>query len=284
MSEFKFACPVCGQHITADSDDTGSPMECPTCFRKIVVPQAPSSSDPRLILSAAEAGKPRPTQASDTPQLEPPQRTPVRTSTRVALMVLVVLLCAGGATLFVFWGNIFHSNGKHPAPGGGPAADPLAALSSTNNVTWSLDLTDATFPDTLAAGRIHGQGFACQKAILHGGILTLRQSRSDLPDVRVFLYLRPMYAEELRGKSMNVTTNDTAPTRVGIRWNDGREKTETFTNGYALKLEFGEPAERRLPGKIYLCLPDEAKSRVAGTFNAEIRDRPPQRPPQPAPR
>jgi hypothetical protein len=59
MSEFKFACPVCGQHITAGSHAEGSELSCPTCFRKIVVPQAPTSADPKFILSAAEANKPR---------------------------------------------------------------------------------------------------------------------------------------------------------------------------------------------------------------------------------
>ena len=44
MSEFKFACPVCGQHITADSSTSGGQIECPTCFQKIVVPQAPASA------------------------------------------------------------------------------------------------------------------------------------------------------------------------------------------------------------------------------------------------
>src|SRR6266446_9700702 len=41
MSEFKFACPVCGQHITADSSTGGAQIQCPTCFQKIVVPQPP---------------------------------------------------------------------------------------------------------------------------------------------------------------------------------------------------------------------------------------------------
>ena len=52
MSEFKFACPVCGQHITADSANSGGQLECPTCFRKIVVPQAPEAADPKFILAA----------------------------------------------------------------------------------------------------------------------------------------------------------------------------------------------------------------------------------------
>jgi len=43
----------------------------------------------------------------------------------------------------------------------------------------------------------------------------------------------------------------------------------------------------RMPGKIYLALPDDLKSFVAGTFNAEIRKppapKPKQTPPLPKP-
>jgi hypothetical protein len=60
---------------------------------------------------------------------------------------------------------------------------------------------------------------------------------------------------------------------VSLVWRDGNMRiTESFTNGYAMKLEFGVVSSNQLPGKIYLCLPDEMKSCVAGTFNAEIRN------------
>src|ERR1043165_4171522 len=51
MSEFKFACPVCGQHITCDARTSGSQMECPTCFRKLTVPQPPATGSPNLVLT-----------------------------------------------------------------------------------------------------------------------------------------------------------------------------------------------------------------------------------------
>src|SRR5579872_3119407 len=107
MSEFKFACPICGQHITADSKDTGSQISCPTCFRKIVVPQAPSLADPKFVLSASEANKPRPPQPT-VPGLEPIERQPEKTAAPVTLIVLLVLACAAGATLFALRGR-FHS-------------------------------------------------------------------------------------------------------------------------------------------------------------------------------
>ena len=60
MSEFKFACPVCGQHITADSNTGGTQIHCPTCFQKLIVPQAPVAGNTKLILSAVQVAKPRP--------------------------------------------------------------------------------------------------------------------------------------------------------------------------------------------------------------------------------
>jgi hypothetical protein len=62
-----------------------------------------------------------------------------------------------------------------------------------------------------------------------------------------------------------------------LRWRDGGQTArENFDGGYALRLEFGALANNRIPGKIYLCTPDESKSYVAGTFNADIRrPRPP---------
>ena len=54
MSEFKYACPVCGQHIKCDSSQTGTVMDCPTCFQKIVVPQAPADADPKFILTGTQ--------------------------------------------------------------------------------------------------------------------------------------------------------------------------------------------------------------------------------------
>ena len=38
-----------------------------------------------------------------------------------------------------------------------------------------------------------------------------------------------------------------------------------------MRLEFGPKTDGRLPGKIYICLPDEEKSVVVGKFEAEVK-------------
>lgn len=55
--EFKFSCPVCHQHIAADSSMAGTQIDCPTCFRAIIVPKAPTGNTTKLILRGTHAKK-----------------------------------------------------------------------------------------------------------------------------------------------------------------------------------------------------------------------------------
>src|SRR6185369_10462045 len=55
MSEFKFACSGCGQHIACDDSYAGMSIQCPACQRPMVVPEAqvpalsiPSSASPNM--------------------------------------------------------------------------------------------------------------------------------------------------------------------------------------------------------------------------------------------
>src|SRR5690348_7780017 len=112
MGEFKFACPVCGQHITADSTASGTPLDCPTCFRKIIVPQAPTTGDSKLILSASQADKPRPGATGLGSELGPLRRTS-SVGSLVAGIVLVLVLGAIAAYLLVWRDKLFpHASGS----------------------------------------------------------------------------------------------------------------------------------------------------------------------------
>ena len=89
--------------------------------------------------------------------------------------------------------------------------------------------------------------------------------------------------EELSGKTVEVAPERPPPVpRVVLRWKNDQDQpvTQFFNDGYALKLVFGTAANGRIPGQIYLCLPDDAKSVVAGTFEAEIRKALPPKPPR----
>jgi len=105
MSEFKYACPVCGQHIKCDSSQSGSVMECPTCFQKITVPQAPATDDSKFIITGTKFGERPVSTASAAAGAAPvPEK-----HFPVTVFIVIVLLCAAAAAAFVFRGKIFES-------------------------------------------------------------------------------------------------------------------------------------------------------------------------------
>ena len=270
MSEFKFRCSVCGQHITADSNMSGRQIECPTCFQKIVVPQAPASPDAKFILSAAQVGKPRP--GSDTlAQLGPLQTSPPRTSIP-ALVALLVLVCAAGAALYVFRDRILKfAHLSTPAGTNALPSKPIAsvAIKTTypipTNFTWTLDLTNAVIPDTTAAGSIHGGGFLCEKAILRGGALSLNQGKTGPWDLGIALILFARRAEELSGKTVEIAPDRPRAPRVVLRWKDEQQQSasEIINNGYAAQSRV-RPGHQRAHARQDLRVPARPGQKFRG--------------------
>ena len=290
MSEFKFACPICGQHITADSKDTGSQIACPTCYRKIVVPPAPAMDDPKFVISASEANKPRPITTTAPPPESTPQ-PPDKTRIPLALVIWLVLACGAGATLFALRGKIFHSkthvedarNGD-PDPDRPPKPDSLPQPEYTGTNRWTLDLSKSTFPDAAVSGSVHRRAFALDRATLTGSNLTLRVGRTGPVELGVNVVFFNRQPEELGGKTAEVQPDDTIAPRVVLHWKDADRASETFRSGYAMKVEFGPVANNAITGKIFLCLPDGSQSWIAGNFRAEIRKPAPPKPRAPSPR
>lgn len=125
MSEFKYACPVCGQHIKCDSSQAGTQMECPTCFQKITVPQAPATDDPKFILKGRKTGeRPIPAASVDSRSANPPPKHFLLPG-----IALVILLCVVGAAVLVFRGMISVS-----APTGTNAVDSAHPSGTPSNL------------------------------------------------------------------------------------------------------------------------------------------------------
>jgi len=288
MSEFKYACPVCGQHIKCDSSQAGSVMECPTCFQKITVPQAPTTDDQKFIITGTKVGeRPAATVPEDRVLVAPEKHLPVA----VVILLILVLVLAAGAAIFLFRGIVSKTitaatPTNQVASGSGegsttpatnqirtkPAPPPPLVAPPANDTNWMLDLETAAIPDSTAAGRIHGKDFIVERAILQSGALTLRAGRGGPVEFGVIINFGGAAPESLAGQLLDITTNADKAAGVMLRWKDDDQQSKvTVTNGYALKLVFGRLSGNHLPGKIYLCAPDETKSYIAGTFNADIR-------------
>ncbi len=283
MSEFKFACPVCGQHITCASGSSGSAMACPTCFRQLVVPQATAPGASNLVLTASEVqARTNPLPGSGGAAAGPAKRFPWAA---LALGLVVGMVATAG---FIFRGKIssavpkaWRGETNSLATGAPPfVAVPAPPGSATN---WTLNLADAKIPEAPVAGQINGQRFAMQRAMIKGGMLVLWQGTKWPPDAGMAVDFFARQAEDVAGKTVIVEAARTNAPLLLVRWKDeqGELVTQHYHEGYALRVEFGPIAGPRLPGKIYLAAPDDEKSYLAGTFDAEI-SRPP--PPKPKPK
>jgi hypothetical protein len=295
MSEFKFACPVCSQHITSDSSASGTQIECPTCFQKLIVPQPPAA-DQKLILTATLAGAKRTTQAEAVAEAASRPRSRNR-ALPVSSTVLFLLLV--GAAAFVAYKSGYLQNGVRTSKKPGQtnltvavqtAAPPAEVIKSPylvpTNIFWKLDLPNVVISEHPVAGRIEGQGFGLERASIERGSLSLRQGKGWPPDLAVTLIFFSHTPEELAGKTIEVAADRTPPLpRVIKRWktDKGEARSKEYKQGYALKAVFEKPKEGRLAGQIYLALPDDKKSFLSGTFSAEIRKPQPKKPATPKP-
>jgi hypothetical protein len=273
MSEFKFACPVCGQHMMCDASQAGTVMDCPTCFQKITAPQAPASADQKFILTGTKV-EARP---AVLPAWQRPNELPAKKNFPFGVIVLLLVVGAASATLFVFRGKIFQNNSA-PKPATNEiakAASPLKPalfVSPANDANWLLTLGTNAIADAPVAGRIHAQDFLIERASLYNGSLTLRTGGHGPVTFGVSINFSGAPAEALAGQTINVLTNAETAARVTLHWQSGAEMSkESFSNGYALRLEFGALANNHLPGKIYLCTPDADKSYLTGNFIADAR-------------
>jgi hypothetical protein len=276
MSEFKFACPVCGQHITCDAASSGTQMDCPTCFRKLVVPQAKSAGATNLVLTAALAQSRPATSVSSQAEFIASSRSTGKRFPVAAVVLMLLVVCAS-AGVFALRKTILHAV-KSDTPASSqntPVTKPVVAVTppSLNATNWTLNLTKAKIPDDPANGAVQGRGFELEKATIQQGRLELRQGPKWPPDVGVSVQLFAERTEDLAKRVVTIEANPTNGPRMILRWKNerGDPVTKDFRQGYALKVEFGQVSSNRLPGKIFIAFPDDSKSYVAGTFTAEIR-------------
>jgi hypothetical protein len=146
-------------------------------------------------------------------------------------------------------------------------------LPPDNSNLWTLNVGAVGIPTMPVGGKVHGKNFTAQRVTVNEDGLTIRTADYP-PEAGVSIYLRPNPVESLFGKTVVYETNTPGAPLVNLRWKDaqGKEVKQPLSGGYALRIEFGQPSGDHLPGKIYLCAPDDAKSYVVGEFKAKIKN------------
>lgn len=158
-----------------------------------------------------------------------------------------------------------------PKTDGPKKSDPPGPL-----VAWEMDVAKHAIPTAPVSGTLGGAAFTPEAQFM-GDTLTFRVLRQGIPERQVSLKLSPEQAKAAAA-GLKLTVNKDQPQgpdvpTVTAEVTTGAPKAETkasaYVNGYALTLELGKREKDRLPGKIYLSLPTDAKDFLAGTFSAE---------------
>jgi DNA-directed RNA polymerase subunit RPC12/RpoP len=131
---------------------------------------------------------------------------------------------------------------------------------------WTSDISKVSFPDHSVSGKLHGSDFTLKTASFRNGDLKLSDGNGMLLDVY-------RLDKDIEGQRYEIksTDNDNTNPRIKMTWNEGDvAQASTFNKGYGMKLQFDQAINRTISGRIYLCLPDNSKSYVAGTFKVRL--------------
>ena len=135
---------------------------------------------------------------------------------------------------------------------------------------WTLDLDRMKPSDNAVAGKVLGTDYHLSKIQLLNTGLSLWSGKDW---IHMFLQLKP--GEGIAGKSYLIKADDPPGRgRPSIHFHIHSTKVPgaaVNTTGYAMRLEFGMAKDGQVPGKLYLCLPDDRKSWLAGSFTLNLK-------------
>ena len=168
-----------------------------------------------------------------------------------------------------------------------PNADPNAPKVDAPAPVWELDQSKHAIPATAVKGRIAGTDVV-PEAVIEGDELTFRGGLKGDPPMAersVKLKLAPRLVAgqpipQVLGRTWKVKFDADPGPDVPEVWREVGKDAFFAQSAYALTLELGQRKDGKVAGKIYLSLPDDQKTVLAGTFEATYK-RPYWEPPGP---
>jgi hypothetical protein len=150
--------------------------------------------------------------------------------------------------------------GRHSAPlyieG---VSQPSGRSELSMDLKKKMDLADGP-----VAGKIAGADFQAEKVQLQTTGLTLQSGRDN---IHLFLNIKP-------GKDVYEYHPDDQPPRnrpsVHVHMTSANPPSvAAYSKDYVMRLEFGKEKDGKIPGRLYLCLPDETRSCIVGSFTLD---------------
>ena len=206
--------------------------------------------------------------------------------TLLQVVVLVVLLAGGGAYYFmqqegggpdvsgvIDYVTGFFGEEKKPAPAAKRRDERKTATPAASTKAATVAKGPPAIPSHPAQGQLHGKPFVVATSHIQNGALTLRQGiGANDPEIVILLFTEKWQMPEGRKFTVDPGSRAEGVPHVHVGWKDGdKAERAVVTDKYTLQLEFGKEKNGKLPGKLYLVLPAEPRTQVAGTFEAAIQ-------------
>ena len=308
MAELKFNCSKCGQLIACDELWIGHQINCPSCQTELsvpsqqeapkpvqnpLVPQVPANTRLSIGQARHQASTPPPQAgagASGATSFRAKAGASKKKKGNSAVMKYAIAALAvaaiGAVGYFVGYPQFQKWQEKKKADEEAKNAAAAQASAATNAPpqpavvapVFTLDVTNAAIPEGKVNGMISGTNFVPDSVALSqigpAQVLRFSQGQPTAPDRELIVYLNPKAGESLAGHHWTVSQEQkTGVPRVGKRWKpdpNQQPRLQTYNNGYAMKLEFGQMNGSILPGKIFIALNDGQQTVAAGKFDATV--------------
>jgi len=141
---------------------------------------------------------------------------------------------------------------------------------------WTMNLAKMKIPDTPVAGKLCGLDFKPEAIKWEPTVKTVKLviGKGVIPEQSITLFFFLKKDESLENRTYEVSDKKLGAGAPHVHWRskqpDGKAKFSSAAGRYSMKLEFGTKSEGEIPVRIYLSLPDEDKSWIAGTFKLEV--------------
>jgi hypothetical protein len=161
--------------------------------------------------------------------------------------------------------------GERAVRPGGERTPPAANRPANRDPQVTTDPATATIPATPAAGTIGQTEFKVSNAEFNPNMNTLRlqDTTGGGGGKRVTIFFFPKDGETVFGRTWTVSAGS-RESKPHVHFS-GAGKQGSEMQNYAMRLEWEQPAGSKARGKLYLELPTSTGLRLAGTFEAEIK-------------
>jgi len=292
-------CPACQQPLTVPGS-TGNPL----------VPKPPAEGKSKLAIGTANTlGKGAAAQPSHPSNLRknvtgPKKKSPIM---EYVIYLLIAGLLGGGG--YYAYKTFYKKSSDETQPAAAAKPKPAnsdapadASASTAGNAAdpntpdpnaappppkaapmvapvWTLDVKSAKISDGPVNGKITGTNFIAETVRVdltaQSQVLRFIQGPPASPDRELLVYLKLRPTDVLGGQSLVISNEmrGAGVPQVAKRWKTNPRyapQMKSFPSGYAMKLQLGSPTNDAIAGKIFVALPDNEQTVIAGSFKLTV--------------